>query len=100
MFKPRDEGPYAPRNPRWLKYLQRLVFPCCFGRPFLVPNHCYLSEVGAYIVDRQFGVSHVLVGALALLFSTPSPSVSVRHRSTNLRHGAAVADVQQSSWRH
>jgi len=59
IFKPRDEEPFATLNPRWAKFFQRLVCFCCFGRSFLIPNHGYLSEVGACIVDRHLGFNLV-----------------------------------------
>lgn len=51
VFKPKDEEPFAPLNPKWPKYLQRILCFCCFGRSCLIPNHGYLSETGASIVD-------------------------------------------------
>lgn len=32
VFKPSDEEPYADKNPNWSKALQRIFFPCFFGR--------------------------------------------------------------------
>ena len=52
VFKPKDEEPFAPLNPRWSKCFQRICCPCSFGRTCLLPNHGYLSEVGACIVDQ------------------------------------------------
>jgi hypothetical protein len=32
VFKPKDEEPYASRNPKWTKWIHRNLFPCFFGR--------------------------------------------------------------------
>lgn len=36
VFKPKDEEPYAAGNPKWNKWIHRNLFPCCFGRAWLV----------------------------------------------------------------
>ncbi|KKA20947.1 Phosphatidylinositol 4-kinase type II subunit alpha [Rasamsonia emersonii CBS 393.64] len=51
VFKPKDEEPYASRNPKWTKWLHRNLFPCCFGRACLIPNLSYVSEAAAYVLD-------------------------------------------------
>lgn len=56
MFKPKDEEPFAPLNPKWPKYFQRILCFCCFGRACLIPNLGYLSEAGASLVDKHLGV--------------------------------------------
>uniref|UniRef100_A0A914NVH7 Phosphatidylinositol 4-kinase type 2 n=1 Tax=Meloidogyne incognita TaxID=6306 RepID=A0A914NVH7_MELIC len=38
VFKPKNEEPYGSLNPKWIKWLHKLFFPCCFGRSCLVPN--------------------------------------------------------------
>lgn len=38
MFKPKNEEPYGHLNPKWLKWIHRIFFPCCFGRSCLAPN--------------------------------------------------------------
>ncbi|XP_072041804.1 phosphatidylinositol 4-kinase type 2-alpha-like [Amphiura filiformis] len=53
VFKPKSEEPYGHLNPKWTKWMQKTCFPCCFGRGCLVANQGYLSEAGAYIVDRK-----------------------------------------------
>ena len=53
VFKPKDEEPYASRNPKWTKWLHRNLFPCCFGRACLIPNLSYVSEAAAYVLDAQ-----------------------------------------------
>ena len=51
VFKPKDEEPYASRNPKWTKWIHRNLFPCCFGRACLIPNLSYVSEAAAYTLD-------------------------------------------------
>ncbi|XP_056671596.1 phosphatidylinositol 4-kinase type 2-beta-like [Monodelphis domestica] len=53
VFKPKSEEPYSHLNPKWPKQFQKLCCPCCFGRGCLVPNQGYLSEAGAYLVDKK-----------------------------------------------
>ncbi|CAG9533230.1 unnamed protein product, partial [Cercopithifilaria johnstoni] len=54
VFKPKDEEPFAPQNPKWPKYLQRVLCFCCFGRACLIPNNGYMSETAASLVDEKF----------------------------------------------
>ncbi|KAL6719905.1 Phosphatidylinositol 4-kinase LSB6 [Lecanora helva] len=53
VFKPKDEEPYASRNPKWTKWIHRNLFPCFFGRACLIPNLSYVSEAAAYILDNR-----------------------------------------------
>jgi phosphatidylinositol 4-kinase type 2 len=53
VFKPKDEEPYASRNPKWTKWIHRNLFPCFFGRACLIPNLSYVSEAAAYVLDNQ-----------------------------------------------
>lgn len=57
IFKPKDEEPFAALNPKWPKFFQRILCFCCFGRACLIPNHGYLSETGASLIDDRLGVS-------------------------------------------
>ncbi|KAI8911638.1 phosphatidylinositol 3 and 4-kinase-domain-containing protein [Gorgonomyces haynaldii] len=59
VFKPRDEEPYARLNPKWVKFLQRNIFFCCFGRNCIIPNTGYLSEACASLIDRRLGLGIV-----------------------------------------
>lgn len=59
IFKPKDEEPYGSLNPKWSKWLHRICCPCFFGRTCLVPSQGYLSEAGAYIVDRRLKLNIV-----------------------------------------
>lgn len=53
VFKPKDEEPYATRNPKWTKWVHRNLFPWFFGRACLIPNLSYVSEAAAYVLDAQ-----------------------------------------------
>src|SRR2546421_10662457 len=53
VFKPKDEEPYASRNPKWTKWIHRNLFPCFFGRACLIHNLSYVSEAAAYVLDVQ-----------------------------------------------
>jgi phosphatidylinositol 4-kinase type 2 len=53
VFKPKDEEPYASRNPKWTKWLHRNLLPFAFGRACLIPNLSYVSEAAAYVLDLQ-----------------------------------------------
>ncbi|KAK5240499.1 Phosphatidylinositol 4-kinase LSB6, partial [Exophiala xenobiotica] len=53
VFKPKDEEPYASRNPKWTKWIHRNLFPFFFGRACLIPNLSYVSEAAAYVLDCQ-----------------------------------------------
>ncbi|XP_017482875.1 PREDICTED: phosphatidylinositol 4-kinase type 2-alpha-like [Rhagoletis zephyria] len=59
VFKPKDEEPYGMLNPKWTKWMHKLCCPCCFGRSCLVPNQGYLSEAGAWVVDRKLQLNIV-----------------------------------------
>ncbi|XP_038046442.1 phosphatidylinositol 4-kinase type 2-beta-like [Patiria miniata] len=59
VFKPKSEEPYGHLNPKWIKWFQRTCFPCCFGRSCLLPNQGYLSEAGAYLVDKKLSLNIV-----------------------------------------
>lgn len=53
VFKPKDEEPYANKNPKWTKWIHRNLFPFAFGRACLIPNLSYVSEAAAYILDSR-----------------------------------------------
>ncbi|CAD5221805.1 unnamed protein product [Bursaphelenchus xylophilus] len=59
VFKPQDEEPYGINNPKWGKWLQKVLLPCSFGRGCLVPNQGFLSEAAAFLVDKYFGIGIV-----------------------------------------
>lgn len=59
VFKPKDEEPYGRFNPKWTKWIQKTLCPCCFGRGCLVPNQGYLSEGAASIVDQKLRLNIV-----------------------------------------
>uniref|UniRef100_H0VT95 Phosphatidylinositol 4-kinase type 2 n=1 Tax=Cavia porcellus TaxID=10141 RepID=H0VT95_CAVPO len=53
VFKPKSEEPYGQLNPKWTKYVHKVCCPCCFGRGCLLSNQGFLSEAGAYVVDKK-----------------------------------------------
>lgn len=53
VFKPKDEEPYATKNPKWTKWIHRNLFPFAFGRACLIPNLSYISEAAAYVLDSR-----------------------------------------------
>ena len=59
VFKPKNEEPYGHLNPKWTKWMQKMCFPCCFGRSCLIANQGYMSEAGASLVDRKLGLNIV-----------------------------------------
>lgn len=59
VFKPKDEEPYASRNPKWTKWIHRNLFPCFFGRVCLIPNLSYVSEAAAFVLDSCLRVNLV-----------------------------------------
>eukprot|EP00736_Rhodelphis_marinus_P014315 Rmarinus@m.16207 len=59
VFKPKNEEPYGHLNPKWTKWFQKLLFPCCFGRGCLLPNQGYMSEAGTSLVDAKLGLDIV-----------------------------------------
>ncbi|RMZ90314.1 hypothetical protein DV736_g2461, partial [Chaetothyriales sp. CBS 134916] len=59
VFKPKDEEPYASRNPKWTKWVHRNLFPWFFGRACLIPNLSYVSEAAAYVLDSQLRIGIV-----------------------------------------
>ncbi|TPX37338.1 hypothetical protein SeMB42_g06929 [Synchytrium endobioticum] len=59
VFKPKNEEPYGKLNPKWVKWLHKNLFPCCFGRSCLIPNLGYISEAGASYVDRRLALGVV-----------------------------------------
>ena len=69
VFKPKDEEVYGRLNPKWMKWVQGICCPCCFGRSCLVPNQGYLSEAGASLVDEKLGLGLVPKTKVVLLAS-------------------------------
>ena len=51
VFKPKDEEPYGNLNPK-RKFLRKYLW-WAMGRPCLIPNFSYLSEVGASFLDSR-----------------------------------------------
>ncbi|KAI6219756.1 Phosphatidylinositol 4-kinase type 2 [Aphelenchoides besseyi] len=69
IFKPADEEPFAPQNPKWPKFFQRVLCPCCFGRACLIPNNGYLSETAASVVDDSLKLDIVPKTKIVKLYS-------------------------------
>ncbi|KAJ5643332.1 uncharacterized protein N7484_005839 [Penicillium longicatenatum] len=69
VFKPKDEEPYASRNPKWTKWIHRNLFPCFFGRACLIPNLSYVSEAAAYVLDARLRTNLVPFTDIAYLSS-------------------------------
>lgn len=68
VFKPKDEEPYASRNPKWTKWIHRNLFPFFFGRACLIPNLSYVSEAAAHVLDSRLQtnlVPHTAVVSLS-----------------------------------
>lgn len=61
IFKPKDEEPYGRLNPKLTKWIHRnflsKIIP--FGRACLIPQHSYLSESAASLMDRRLGANIV-----------------------------------------
>ncbi|KAI9671653.1 MAG: phosphatidyl inositol kinase [Alyxoria varia] len=71
VFKPKDEEPYASRNPKWTKWIHRNLFPCFFGRACLIPNLSYVSEAAAYVLDNRLQTNIVPYTDI-VYFSSPA----------------------------
>ncbi|WFD36454.1 1-phosphatidylinositol 4-kinase [Malassezia cuniculi] len=57
VFKPMDEEPYGNLNPK--RVFLRRYFWWAMGRPCLIPNFSYLSEVGASFLDDRLSLGMV-----------------------------------------
>ncbi|VDK86222.1 unnamed protein product, partial [Litomosoides sigmodontis] len=71
VFKPKDEEPFAPQNPKWPKYLQRMLCFCCFGRACLIPNNGYISETAASLVDEKLQL-HIVPKTRVVKLASPA----------------------------
>uniref|UniRef100_A0A0M3IEA1 Phosphatidylinositol 4-kinase type 2 n=1 Tax=Ascaris lumbricoides TaxID=6252 RepID=A0A0M3IEA1_ASCLU len=71
VFKPKDEEPFAPLNPKWPKFFQRILCFCCFGRACLIPNNGYLSETGASLVDEKLKL-HIVPKTRVVKLASPA----------------------------
>ena len=71
VFKPKDEEPYASRNPKWTKWIHRNLFPFFFGRACLIPNLSYVSEAAAYVLDTRLQTNIVPYTDI-VYFSSPA----------------------------
>lgn len=57
VFKPKDEEPYGNLNPK--RQFARKYLWWAMGRPCLIPNFSYLSEVGASYLDSRLALQMV-----------------------------------------
>ncbi|CBQ72527.1 related to LSB6-Phosphatidylinositol 4-kinase [Sporisorium reilianum SRZ2] len=57
VFKPKDEEPYGNLNPK-RQFLRKYLW-WAMGRPCLIPNFSYLSEVGASYLDARLALEMV-----------------------------------------
>uniref|UniRef100_A0AAF5PP77 Phosphatidylinositol 4-kinase type 2 n=2 Tax=Wuchereria bancrofti TaxID=6293 RepID=A0AAF5PP77_WUCBA len=71
VFKPKDEEPFAPQNPKWPKYFQRMLCFCCFGRACLIPNNGYISETAASLVDEKLQL-HIVPKTRVVKLASPA----------------------------
>ncbi|VDK63572.1 unnamed protein product [Anisakis simplex] len=71
VFKPKSEEPFAPLNPKWPKFFQRILCFCCFGRACLIPNNGYLSETGASLVDEKLEL-HIVPKTRIVKLASPA----------------------------
>uniref|UniRef100_A0A915PF67 Phosphatidylinositol 4-kinase type 2 n=1 Tax=Setaria digitata TaxID=48799 RepID=A0A915PF67_9BILA len=71
VFKPKDEEPFAPQNPKWPKYFQRMLCFCCFGRACLIPNNGYISETAASLVDEKLQL-HIVPKTRIVKLASPA----------------------------
>uniref|UniRef100_A0A914BW04 Phosphatidylinositol 4-kinase type 2 n=1 Tax=Acrobeloides nanus TaxID=290746 RepID=A0A914BW04_9BILA len=71
VFKPKDEEPFAPGNPKWPKFFQRVLCICCFGRACLIPNIGYLAETAASIIDERLEL-HVVPKTRIVKLKSPT----------------------------
>lgn len=70
IFKPRDEEPYGPHNPKLGKRIQRMICPCCHGRSCLVLNAGYTSEASASLVDFHLKLN-IVPETIVTSFTSP-----------------------------
>ncbi|OZC10423.1 hypothetical protein X798_02466 [Onchocerca flexuosa] len=57
VFKPKNEEPYGQLNPRWMKWIHRIFFPCCFGRSCLLPNQIIFQLLKSSVFCSTSGFS-------------------------------------------
>jgi hypothetical protein len=79
VFKPKDEEPYGSLNPKWTKWLHRILLPCCFGRSTIIPNLGYISEAAASFIDRKLGL-YIVPRTEIVALQSPSFHYSFRER--------------------
>ncbi|KDN40610.1 hypothetical protein K437DRAFT_258600 [Tilletiaria anomala UBC 951] len=86
VFKPKDEEPYGNLNPK-RKFLRKYLW-WAMGRPCLIPNFSYLSEVGASYLNDRMGIDMVPPTTLVEL---SSPAFSYDYETRRLFRADAHA---------
>jgi phosphatidylinositol 4-kinase type 2 len=95
VFKPKDEEPYASKNPKWTKWIHRNLFPFFFGRACLIPNLSYISEAAAFVLDQRLQINIVPYTDIVTL-SSKSFSYDFWDRRAYYRKKKALPDKQGS----
>ncbi len=89
VFKPQDEEPYGALNPK-RKFLRK-YFSWAMGRPCLIPNFSYLSEVGASYLNDRLDLNMVPPTTLVTL-SSPSFYYHYHDRVAHHKEGKPLPD--------
>lgn len=87
VFKPKDEEPYGNLNPK-RQFLRKYLW-WAMGRPCLIPNFSYLSEVGASYLDSRLGLGMVPRTELVEL-SSPSFHYAFKDRMAFEKEGVPL----------
>uniref|UniRef100_A0AC35U7K4 Phosphatidylinositol 4-kinase type 2 n=1 Tax=Rhabditophanes sp. KR3021 TaxID=114890 RepID=A0AC35U7K4_9BILA len=53
VFKPKNEEPYGENNPKWGKWFQKCLMPCCFGRSCLCHNQVSKKSKLTFIIPSK-----------------------------------------------
>jgi phosphatidylinositol 4-kinase type 2 len=95
VFKPKDEEPYASKNPKWTKWIHRNLFPFFFGRACLIPNLSYISEAAAYVLDNRLR-THIVPYTDVVTLSSKSFFYDFWDRRAHYRKGKPFPEKQGS----
>ncbi|KAJ1020624.1 hypothetical protein NDA16_004017 [Ustilago loliicola] len=89
VFKPKDEEPYGNLNPK--RQFARKYLWWAMGRPCLIPNFSYLSEVGASFLDSRLALEMVPRTELVQL-SSPTFHYAFNDRMAYEKDGVPLPD--------
>lgn len=89
VFKPKDEEPYGNLNPK--RQFARKYLWWAMGRPCLIPNFSYLSEVGASYLDSRLALQMVPRTELVEL-SSPTFHYAFNDRMAHEKDGVPLPD--------